>query len=412
MYSLHLSPEQLEIRDTVRDFVTTEVKPAAIRSARLEAAERPLLTELLAQASHMGLRTLALSEDIGGAGADALTSCIVMEELAAGDPDIAAVLGQTSALAHLLFDKMITPAQRDRFLPAFTDDDGFHLAFADHEPDGDTSLGGNYHRPVAIGPGLRTTAVRSGNSFVINGTKDCVANAPVAKLFAVQVKTSGSDGVSTLLVPHDAPGVSVRAHDGRWFHGACGELVLTDCRVPAENLLGLEGQSPLTGGLEADGRGIPLAQALNLGIGRAAYEAGLDYAGLRVQGGRRIVEHQAIGAKLASIAIKLEVARAAVWQAAWASDHPEAVADRSVSDLPLQRVARAFVAEAMLEVAKDAAECFGAMGVMKDMPLQKYVHDARICLHSGISTDDERLRLAEQLAGFRRPATPSVLAAE
>jgi len=412
MYNLHLSPEQLEIRDTVRDFVTTEVRPVAIKSARLEAADRPLLTDLLDKASQMGLRTLALSEYLGGTGADALTSCIVMEELAAGDPDIAAVLGETSALAHLLFDKSMNDALRDRYLPAFLEDDRFHLAFADHEPDGDAALGVNYHRPVAVAPAVKTTAVRSGNVFVVNGVKDCVGNAPVAKLFAVQVTTTGSDGVSTLLIPHDTPGLTVRARDGRWFHGACGEIVLADCRVPAENLLGLEGRSPLAGGLEADGRGVPLAQSLNVGIGRAAYEAALDYAGLRVQGGRRIVEHQAIGAKLASIAVKLEVARAAVWQAAWASDHPEAVADRSLSDLPLQRVARAYVAEAMLEAAKDAAECFGAMGVMKDMPLQKYVHDARVCLHSDVSTDDERLRLAEQLAGFRRPVTPSVLAAE
>lgn len=412
MYNLHLSPEQLEIRDTVRDFVTTELRPAAIKSARLEAADKPLLVDLLETASQMGLRTLGLSEDLGGAGADALTSCIVMEELAAGDPDVAAVLGETSVLAHLLFDKLMTAAQRDRFLPAFLDDDGFHLAFADREPEGDPSLGVNYHRPVAIGSAVRTTAVRSGNVLVVNGAKDCVANASVAKLFAVQVTTSGADGVSTLLIPHDMPGLSVRAHAGHWFHGACGDLTLTDCRVPAENLLGPEGRSPLLGGLEADGRGLPLAQALNLGIGRAAYEAALDYAGLRVQGGRRIVEHQAIGAKLASIAVKLEVARATIWQAAWAADHPEAVADRSLPDLPLQRVARAYVAEAMLEAAKDAAECFGAMGVMKDMPLQRYVHDARVCLHSGVSTDDERLRLAEQLAGFRRPAAPSVLAAE
>src|SRR5262249_59216365 len=131
MYSLHLSPEQIEIRDTVRDFVEREVKPFALRPARMEALDRSLPSPLLAKASQMGLRTLALSEDLGGAGADALTSCIVMEELAAGDPDIAAVLGETSALAHLLFDRSMSDAQRDRFLPAFLEDDRFHLALAE-----------------------------------------------------------------------------------------------------------------------------------------------------------------------------------------------------------------------------------------------------------------------------------------
>src|SRR5512138_2555547 len=99
MFDLRLSPEQLEIRDTVRDFVAREVKPVALKPERLEPFEKPLLSALLDQASQLGLRTLALSEAAGGAGADNLTSCIVTEELAAGDPDIAAVLSETSRLS-------------------------------------------------------------------------------------------------------------------------------------------------------------------------------------------------------------------------------------------------------------------------------------------------------------------------
>ena len=150
-------------------------------------------------------------------------------------------------------------------------------------------------------------------------------------------------------------------------------------------------------------QGGPLDQALNLGIGRAAYEAALDYVPLRVQGGRRIVEHQAIGAKLAEIAVSLEVARAAVWRAAFAADHPEAIADRSLPDLPLAMMAKVFTSGAIYRAAKDAAELFGAMGVMRDMPLQKYVHDALICLHAGNGNADDKLRIAEALAGYRRP---------
>ena len=401
MFSLHLGPEQLKIRDTVRDFVAREVKPLALAPQRLEAFDKPLLAELLAQASRMGLRTLALSEKAGGAGADNLSCCIVTEELAVGDPDIAAVLAQTAMLGRLL-ERLMTPAQRDRFLPQFLADDRLHLAFAEREPGGETALGVNYHRPSAIEPGIRTSATRSGGEWVLNGVKTCVANAPVARIFAVQVSTAG--GTSTLLVPRDTAGLSVRAQEGHWFHGSCGEVVFGNCRVPAESLLGAQGESPLAHGLDARGRGNPQFQALNLGIGRAAYEAALAYAQLRVQGARRIVEHQAIGAKLAGIAIKIEVARTAIWRAAWASDHPDAVADRSLPDLPLQTIAAVFTAEAMLEVVKDAAECFGAMGVMRDLPLQKYVHDARVCLHSGEGSSDAKLRLAEVLAGFRRPA--------
>src|SRR3954467_9327097 len=141
MYNLHLSPEQLEIRDTVRDFVALEVKPLALVPARLEARERPLLTDVLDKAAQLGLRTLALSEELGGAGADNLTCCIVTEELALGDPDVAAVLAQTSMLAHVLFDRLMTPEQRARFLPQFLMDDRHHLALANHEPDSDAALG-------------------------------------------------------------------------------------------------------------------------------------------------------------------------------------------------------------------------------------------------------------------------------
>jgi alkylation response protein AidB-like acyl-CoA dehydrogenase len=402
MYNLHLSAEQLEIRDTVRDFVRQVIKPVALKAERLDACDRRLPMQLLDQASQLGLRTLALSEEHGGAGADHLTCCIVTEELAAGDADIAATLSETSRLADLLFDHAMSDAQRDAFLPKFLGDDRYHLAFAGREGDTDTRLGVNYHRPATTEAAITTVAVKAGNGdWIVNGVKDCVDNASIAALFAVMVQIPGRRDAGVLMVPHDAPGLSLRAHDKAWRHGSCGEVAFKDCRVPAGHLLGDEASALLTGA-DDGGRGNPLFQALNLGIGRAAYETALDYARLRVQGGRPIIEHQAIATKLAEIAIKLEVARAAIWQAAWASDHPEAFADRSLSDLPLQTMAQVFTSEMMLKAAKDAAEVFGAMGVMRDMPLQKYVHDARVCLHSGEGNSDAKLRIAEVLSGYRR----------
>jgi alkylation response protein AidB-like acyl-CoA dehydrogenase len=402
MYNLHLSAEQLEIRDTVRDFVAQEIKPVALNANRLDACDRRLLADVLDKASQMGLRTLALPEELGGAGADALTCCIVTEELAVGDADLTAVLLETSTLGGVLFARM-TKAQRDRLLPRFLADDRYHLARASDEPGTDTALGVNYHRAAATDIACKTRAARGGDGWIINGVKHGVANAPIAQLFAVEADIEGH-GAGMLLVPRDAPGLTVREPNGgrRWYHGACGEVVFADCRVPADHLL--------PEGMSADGHRASQLAALNLGIGRAAYEAALDYAQLRIQGGRRIIEHQAIGEKLAEIAIKLEVARNAVWKAAWASDHPQARADRSLADLPLDTIAQVFTAEMIFQAAKDAAECFGAMGVMRDMPLQKYVHDARICLHTGHGSADAKLRIAEALIGYRRPA--AAIAAE
>jgi alkylation response protein AidB-like acyl-CoA dehydrogenase len=405
MYNLHLSPEQLEIRDTVRDFVTREIKPVVLKADRLDIADRRLPMEVLEAASQMGLRTLALSEEHGGAGADCLTACIVTEELAAGDADIAAILTETSRLAHLLFDRAMNDAQCGRFLPDFMARDRAHVAFAAREDGTDTRLGVHYHRPLPAASAVTTTATktRDGN-WVVNGRKVCVANAPLATLFAVLVRIPGQDENGVILLPAAVPGLSVHVQENAWPHGAFGDVVFKDCRVPAANLLGGDAPALLTG------TDTPLAQALNLGIGRAAYEAALDYAHLRVQGGRPIIEHQAMGTKLADMAIRLEMARTAVWQAAWAAGQADGHAGRSLPDLPLQAMAQVFTSEAILRVTKDAAEVFGAMGVMRDMPLQKYIHDARVCLHSGDGNSDARLRIAEHIAGYRREAERAPLA--
>jgi alkylation response protein AidB-like acyl-CoA dehydrogenase len=407
MYDLHLTTEQLEFRETVRDFVDSEVKPAALSPKRLEPFDKPLLLDVLEKASQMGLRTLALSEEAGGAGADGLTSCIVLEELGAGDVDVAVVLGQTATLAHTLFDRLMTPAQRARFLPKFAGDDRYHLAFAGRGPN--AGLGWSYHRPLNSEAGAEPTAVRQGNDWVINGAIPFVANATVAKLFAVQVRADPKqNGLTTLLVPRDAPGLTVReplkavGEAIRWHHGAGAGVAFKDCRVPADHLLGQEARSPFAHGPDAV-RGVPQLAAINLGLGRAAYEAAVDYAKLRRQGGRNIIEHQAIGTKLADCAIKLELARNVIWKAAWTLDHPEAVADRSVSELPFHVIARVYAAEAVNEVALLAAECFGAMGVMRDMPLQKYVHDSMVFLHADDADDAAKLAVAEAVAGYQRP---------
>jgi alkylation response protein AidB-like acyl-CoA dehydrogenase len=416
MYSLHLTAEQLEFRDTVRDFVEREIKPAALHPDRLQPFEKPLLAALLDKASQMGLRTLALPEDAGGAGADTLTACIVLEELAAGDVDIAAALGQTALLGRELFGHDMTSKARARFLSEFVEHDDYHLALAGS---GSSTVGWSYHRPFSGEAAADLTAVKQGGQWVINGTASFVANAPTAKLFAVQAKTdtkqAGARGVSSFLVPRATTGLTVRdtiravggiaaggAPGIRWHHGPAAAVVFQDCKVPLDHLLGLEGQSVLADGIPPT-RGDPPLAAINLGVGRVAYDAAVQYAKLRRQGGRNIIEHQAIGTKLADCAIKLELARTMIWKAAWAADHPEAVADRSIPELPLHTIARVFTAEAVHEVTLYAAECFGAMGVMRDMPLQKYVHDGMVFLHSEQTDAASKLQVAEAIAGYQRP---------
>jgi len=394
MYNLHLSAEQLEFRDTVREFLDRKVRPAALKADRLDAGDRSVPQAWLRAASGLGLRTIALSETAGGAGADTLTMCLVAEELAAADADFAAALAETTRLAQLLFDGWMNDAQRARFLPAFVDDEDCHLALAVREADTDDELGIDYHRPMSPRPGLQTTATRTADGWTLNGAKPCVANAPIAGLIAVRAATD--EGIATFLVPRTTPGLSIQPTEQRpqWFLGVCGDVTLHDCRLPAINRL-----NPLDDRISvADA----VRCALNVGVARAACDAALDYAKLRYQGGRIIIEHQTMGERIARLYIALDAARAVVWRAAWAADHPQAVHDRSLPEFPLHAALRVHVSESMHKVTLDAAEVFGAMGVMRDMPLQKYVLLSSIFLHGEVSNTDARLRVAEAIAGFRR----------
>ena len=172
----------------MRDFVAQEVKPAALDAQRLDACDRRLLAGVLDKASQIGLRTLALPEELGGAGAD-MTLCIVTEELAVGDVDVAAVLAETSGLAGVLFSRM-TAEQRERLLPEFLADDRCHLARAVHEPEADTALGIHYHRPGAIeraarprrrAPATVGSSTASSAASPTRRSPGCLRSRPISK---------------------------------------------------------------------------------------------------------------------------------------------------------------------------------------------------------------------------------------
>lgn len=411
MYDLQLTAEQLEFRDAVRDFVNKEVKPAATDPQRLEPFEKPLMTGLLDQLAQMGLRGLALPEAAGGAGADLLTTCVLLEEIAAGDVDLAMVLGETALLARAAHDAM-NDGQRKRWLPKFEGDDRFHLALIAR--DDDAERGWSYHHAMPADAEVigapEVVAERDGKGWVINGLAPFVVNAPVAGLFIVQAKIADAPGTVTVLIGGNAQGLSIDndlpafgggGERARWHHGAVAAVTLKNCKIAEEDVLAADAvHRLLQSGLVA--RRTVQTAAVNIGVARAAYEAAVDYAKMRWQGGRHIVEHQAIGMKLADVAIQLEAARGLTWKAAWVTDHPEAINDRSVNDLPWAVIARTFTAQSLHRATLEAAECFGAMAVMRDMPLQKYVHDTLVLQHSADCDLAAPLVVAEAVAGYSR----------
>jgi alkylation response protein AidB-like acyl-CoA dehydrogenase len=413
MFDLTLTPEQIEMRDTLHDFAQQEMKAAAIHPDRLQPFEKPVMSDLLAKAAQLGIRTLSLSEASGGSGSDTLTTCMLIEELAVGEVDVATILGTTAVLGHTLFDRLMSEAQKAKYVSAFAGDDEYHLAFAGVTRE--THLGWNYYEDAYEDDVSVPTAEKKGNDWVLNGRIEAVSNAPLAKLFAVQVRTDpqskGLEGLSTFLIARDHPGLIVEKTIGafggeqnsmtRWHHGTAAPITLENCQLSASDVLGVVGQCPLASGALLQRLSVVNA-AVALGVGRASYDAAVDYAKMRRQGGRNIMEHQAIGTKIADCTIKLELSRNMVWKAAWSLDHPEAISDRSLSTLPLAVIARVSTAQAVHEVTLLAAECFGAMGVMRDMPLQKYVNDGFIIAHSDDTDGAAKLLIAESVAGFER----------
>src|SRR5262245_34225335 len=386
--------EQLRWREIARDFARDVIRPDVLRRERLSTAAERIPWDWIRQADKVGLRTLGVPKAWGGAGADIQTLCLAGEELSAGDLGFAVIMDQCWKIAHIFSDAM-TRGQQKKFIPPFVADPEATLAI------GFTEIGaGSDHQGYYDSPDIdfATTAVREGETYVINGTKRYVSNGCIAKLYFIIARTdpsrSLSEGGSVFVVPSDTPGLRAG-----FFHekssqrlATNGTFHLENCRVPAENLLVGEGlmarlRSDFMWGSKAE------AAATALGVGRAAYEYAMEYAKHRVQGGKRIVEQQAVALMLAQMAMKLDAARAQIWKAARLADRkqPEARV--------LGLLAKVNASETAFEACKLAGEVLGGASIMHDHPVEKYLRDAASFLHSDGTNQLCLLRAAGGLEG-------------
>ena len=294
-----------------------------------------------------------------------------------------------------------TPEQRDRFLPEFMADDTYLTSFAITED----HAGSDHGLPYAddLEAGVRTSAELRGGEWVINGRKRFITNGNVARLVVVVARTRTdvpwNQGISVFLVPTDSPGFRVgRVEDKFGLRlNQNAELIFEDCRVPRDNLVGglHEGQQFRT----RFNRGSKSREAARcLGIARAAYEAASAYAHQRVQGGRPIIEHQAISTMLADVAMNIELARTLLWRAAWTADHDRARAR------PLEDMASLFASQMAVRAATTALEVHGARGSLRENPVEKLVRDAHTMLPPPIGNTAARVRLGRWLAQHTAPA--------
>ena len=405
MVDFTLTEEQRALQELARDFARREVLPAAAERDRMTDLASRFPWEIFESASRHGLRTLRVPRELGGAGADTLTLCVVGEELAAADLGVAVTLDQTWKISHLLYH-LAAPAQRQRFLADFLTDDRFQLAIAMTEPGSGSDRYAYFDAPDSQ---LRTVARRARGGWLLNGVKHFISNGGIAKLYVIYANTDPDQGLwrgSTMfLVPAGTPGFRIgRIHEKvgqRLAQNA--ELIFEECWVSEGNVLGevnraFEARGAFTRGSHVE------AGATVLGVARAAYELAQDWANTRVQGGRRIIEHQAIGMLLADMGMQIEAARALIWKAAWAADHQDPY------DPKLASMAKVFASEVAQRVTVQAAEIFGGTGIMAEAPVEKLVRDALTFLHSDGTNQIHRVRMGRSLDRQVAPApTPVVV---
>jgi alkylation response protein AidB-like acyl-CoA dehydrogenase len=388
-----LNTQHQRWRDVARAFAENIIKPDVMRRDRLSTAAERIPWDWIREADKQGIRTMGVPKPFGGAGCDIFTLCLVGEELAVGDLGFAVIMDQCWKMAHIFSDAM-NAEQQQRFIPPFVADPEATAAIAITEEGAGSDHQGYYDSPDID---FKTTAVRDGDTYVINGSKRYVSNGSMAKLYFVVARTDLNktlrEGGSIFIVPSDTPGFRPG-----FFHEKSSQRLATNgtfhfenCRVPVGNMLGGVGmlgklRSEYMWGSKAE------AAATALGVGRAAYEYALAYAKKRVQGGKPIVEQQAVAMMLGTMAMKLDAARLQIWKAAWLADRKQPEAR------PLGLLAKVNASETAFECCKLAGEILGGASIMHDHPVEKYLRDASSFLHSDGTNQVCLLRASQAIA--------------
>ncbi len=373
--AIECTEDQRSILETIKKFVDEEVRS---RSAALDAQPNPedgYSFEIIEKANELGIRTMTLSEEWGGLGLDSLTTAMVIEELARGDIGISVTFAQTLKIAQIM-EKALTAEQKARVLPAFVDDPTAMLAIGITEPDNAS----NYFIPHPTP--FRTTAEKTDGGWIVNGMKHFISNGNRSKFYLLFVQTEKEKTLSTgstcFLVERDRPGFTIgRVHDKmgeRLANNA--ELIFQDCFMPDENIVGIVGE-----GFNVLAEFFPQSNAYAgasiLGCADALYEKALEWAKIRVQGGKPLIEHDGIRAQLSEMNMLLEVTRAYIHKACWLADHQDKGWQKTLGVYP-----KAFASQSAWKIATWCLEIHGGHGYMKELGVEKLVRDAAAFLHS------------------------------
>ncbi len=373
-----LAEEHLQLRDALRDFASQRLAPFAAEWDRDATFPQEALKELAA----LGTFGIAVPEEHGGAGMDYTALAVALEEIAAGDGATSTIISVNNCPVCSILMSWANEDQKRRYLVPLARGEMLG-AFCLTEP-----------HVGSEASGLRTSARRDGDHWVLNGVKQFITSgktADVAIVLAVTDKAAGKRGISAFIVETKTPGyVVARVEEKLGQHASdTAQIVFEDCRVPAANLIGDEGAGYkiALSGLEGGRIGIA---AQSLGMARAAYEAALKYAHERVAFGQPIFEHQAVQFRLADMATQLEAARQLI-------HHAAALKDAGEPCLKQAAMAKLFASEMAERVCSDAIQIHGGYGYVSDFPVERIYRDVRVCqIYEGTS-DIQRILIARNL---------------
>ena len=374
-----LTPDQEMIRDAVRDFARQELWPHAAEWDKKHHFPKEAHRGLAA----LGAYGICVPESLGGAGLDYLTLALVLEEIAAGDGGVSTTISVTNCPVNAILMMYGNDAQKKQWLTPLARGELLG-AFCLTEP----HVGSD-------ASSLRTTAVKEGNEYVINGVKQFITSGKhgdVAIVIAVTDKGAGKKGMSAFLVPTSAPGyVVARLEDKLGQHSSdTAQINFDNCRVPAENRIGEEGEGYKIALSALEGGRIGIA-AQSIGMARSAFEYALQYSKERESFGTAIFNHQAVGFRLADCATQLEAARQLMWHAA-------SLRDAGKPCLKEAAMAKLFASETAEKVCSVAIQTLGGYGVVSDFPVERIYRDVRVCqIYEGTS-DVQKIIIQRALA--------------
>ncbi len=362
-----LNDDQVMIRDAVRAFAQEQLWPNAARWDK----EHHFPKEAHQGLAELGAYGICVPEQYGGAGLDYLTLAVVLEEIAAGDGGVSTTISVTNCPVNAILMRYGSEAQKQRWLVPLAKGD---------------MLGGFCLTEPHVGSdasALRTTATRDGDDYVLNGVKQFITSGKhgdVMIVIAVTDKAAGKKGISAFIVPTATPGyVVARLEDKLGQHSSdTAQINFDGCRIPAENLIGEEGEGYKIALSALEGGRIGIA-AQSVGMARSALDFAIDYAKQRESFGQPIFNHQAVGFRLAECATQLEAARQLIWHAA-------ALRDAGQPCLKEAAMAKLFASEVAEKVCSAAIQTLGGYGVVSDFPVERIYRDVRVCqIYEGTS---------------------------